>query len=224
MTYTPVNRKSPSPIKEGPPPGFQIMVANGQLEKPRGTVELKIEEGDIEFHERFILMDNLTGPIIGLMFPQRNHTVLDMRQGLLIFPYFSMQLKTADHKYSNVIEPIANTCEITVPPNDRVTIQTYSQNDSEHNVTGLLQPSETLHEEGDVTFCLGIVTLSEGNTTVHITNFSNQPYSLKKGLHIANFLVLFPEHLKNIQPVDPVATWYLLQKTTKTQYNMSAAS
>ena len=198
-------------IKEGPPPGFQIMVANGQLEMPKATVELKFEVGDIEFHELFIVMDNLTGPIKGLMFLQRNHTVLDMRQGILNFPYFSMQLKTADHKYSNVLEPILNPCDITIPPNDRVTIRTQSHIYSEFNVTGILQPSDTLHEEDDVTFCPGIVTLSEGNTKVQITNFSDHPFCVKKGLHIANFSVLTPEQLKNIQPVDPVATWHLLQ-------------
>ena len=95
-----------SVIREGPPPNFQIMVANGQLETPKSTKELKFEVGDIEFHEIFIVMEHLTGPIIGLMFLQRNHTVLDIRQGILNFPFFSMQLKTADHRYSNVLEPI----------------------------------------------------------------------------------------------------------------------
>ena len=75
-------------VKEGPAPTFQIMVANGQLETPKSTVELKFEVGDIEFYETFIVMEKLTGPIIGLMFLQRNHTVLDMRQGILNFPYF----------------------------------------------------------------------------------------------------------------------------------------
>ena len=41
-------------VKEGPAPTFQIMVANGQLETPKSTVELKFEVGDIEFHEIFI--------------------------------------------------------------------------------------------------------------------------------------------------------------------------
>ena len=109
-----------SVIREGPPANFQIMVANGQLETPKSTIELKFEVSDIEFHEIFIVMEHLTGPIIGLMFLQRNHTVLDMRQGILHFPFFSMQLKTADHKYSNVLEPILNPTEITIPPNDRV--------------------------------------------------------------------------------------------------------
>ena len=92
-----------SVIREGPPPNFQIMVANGQLETPKSTIELKFEVGYIEFHEIFIVMEHLTGPIIGLMFLQRNHTVLDMRQGILNFPFFSMQLKTADHKYPKVL-------------------------------------------------------------------------------------------------------------------------
>ena len=34
-------------LNEGPPPEFQIMVANGQLEAPIATVELHVEVGDI---------------------------------------------------------------------------------------------------------------------------------------------------------------------------------
>ena len=199
-------------VKEGPAPTFQIMVANGQLETPKSTVELKFEVGDIEFHEIFIVMEKLTGPIIGLMFLQRNHTVLDMRQGILNFPYFSMQLKTADHKYSNVLEPILTPDDITIPPNDRNLVEIKSQIYNENTVTGVLQPSDLLHEEGDITFCAAIVTLTNGNVNVHINNFTDQPYKLKKGLHIANFSVLTPEQMKHVKPIDPVSTWHLLNE------------
>ena len=80
-------------LNEGPPPEFQIMVANGQLEAPIATVELQFEFGDIIFREKFIVMTNLTSPLIGLLFLQRNSTILDMRQGILNFPFFSMQPK-----------------------------------------------------------------------------------------------------------------------------------
>ena len=96
----------------------QEMTRGNMRETPKSTIELKFEVGDIEFHEIFIVMEHLTGPIIGLMFLQRNQTVLDMRQGILNFPFFSMQLKTADHKYSNVLEPILNPTEIAIPPNE----------------------------------------------------------------------------------------------------------
>ena len=103
-------------VKEGPTPNFQIMVANGQLETPKSTVELKVEVGDIEFHEIFIVMEKLTSPLIGLSFLQRNNTIRDMRQSFLNFPFFSMQLKTADHKYTNIMEPICIREDVTIPP------------------------------------------------------------------------------------------------------------
>ena len=77
---------------------FQIMVANGQLENPKSRVKLKIEVGDIDFHEIFIVMEKLISPLIGLSFVQLNNTISEMRQGVLVFPFFSIQLKTADHK------------------------------------------------------------------------------------------------------------------------------
>ena len=201
-----------SVIREDPPPNFQIMVANGrQLETPMKTIELKFEVGDIEFHEIFIVMEHLTGPIIGLMFLQRNHTVLDMRQGILNFPFFSMQLKTADHKYSNVLETILNPTEIIIPPNDRVLIRTNSLLYPENAVTGILQPSDLLHEDGVITFCPALVTLNDGSILIPVNKFTDHPYKLKKGLHIANFTVMMPEQMKYVKPVDPASTCHLLQ-------------
>ena len=75
-------------LNEGPPPEFQIMVDNGQLEAPIETVELQFEVGDITFREKFIVMTNLTSPLIGSLFLQRNSTILDVRQGILNFPFF----------------------------------------------------------------------------------------------------------------------------------------
>ena len=122
-------------IKEGPAPNFQIMVANGQLENPKSTVELKFEVGDIDFHEIFIVMEKLTSPLIGLSFLQRIITILDMRQGVLYFPFFSMQLETADHKYTNVMEPFCAREYITIPPNDRHMVSMSSQLYDDTNVT-----------------------------------------------------------------------------------------
>ena len=89
-------------LNEGPPPVFQTMVANGQLEAPIATVELQFEVGDITFREKFIVMTNLTSPLIGLLSLQRNNTILDMRQGILNFPFFqcNRKVKTAHTQMS----------------------------------------------------------------------------------------------------------------------------
>ena len=112
-----------------------------------------------------------------------------MRQGILNFPYFSMQLKTADHKYSNVLKPIINSEDITNPPNDCILEGIYNQIYTENTVTGLLQPSGLLHEESYIPFCAAIVTLANGVIKSHINIFTHQPYKMKKRLHIANISV-----------------------------------
>ena len=199
-------------VEEGPAPNFQIMVANGQLETPKSTVELKFEIGDIDFHEIFIVMEKLTSPLIGLSFLQWNNSILDMRQEVLNFPFFSMQLKTADHKYTNIMEPICIREDITIPPNDRHMISMYSQIYDDANVTGILQPSNDLTEDCDITFCAALVTLTQGQVTIHVNNFTDQPYTLKRGSYIANSSVLTPEQMKYVKLFDPVTTWHLLQK------------
>ena len=199
-------------IKEGPAPNLQMMVANGQLETPKSTVELKFEVGDIDFHEIFIVMEKLTSPLMGISFLQRNNTILDMRQGILNFPFFSMQLKSADHKYTNVMEPICAREAITIPPKDSHMVSMYSQLYDATNVTGILQPSNDLAEDGDITFCAALVTLTQGQVAIHVNNFTDQPYTLKKCSQIANFSVLTPEQMKYVKPIDPVTTWHLLQE------------
>ena len=173
-------RAPESTVKQGSEPSFQKLVADRDLETLKSTVELKFEIGDIEFHELFIVIEKLSSPLIGLMFLQRNHTVLDMRQRILNFPYFSMQLKTADHKYSNVMKPILNSEYVTIPPKDHIVIPIQFQIYAENVVTGVLQPSDILYEEGDVTVCAAIVTLNEGNMRIHVNNFNEQHFKLKQ--------------------------------------------
>ena len=104
-----------------------------------------------------------------------------MREDILNFLFLSMQLKTADHQYSNVIDTILNPSEITIPPNDNVLIRTNSLVYPENAVTGILHLSDLLHEEGDITFCPALITLTEGNIQIPVKNFKDHPYKLRKG-------------------------------------------
>ena len=60
---------------------------------------------------------------------------------------------------------------------------------------GILQPSDLLHEEGDLTFCPALVTLNEGKIMIPVNIFTDQHYKLKKGLHFANFSIMTPEQI-----------------------------
>ena len=170
-------------LNEGPPPEFQIMVANGQLETPIATVELQFEVGDITFREKFIVMTNLTSPLIGLLFLQRNSTILDMRQGIRNFPFFSMQLKNEDRTYPNVIERILNPVETTLQPGKRTTIWVKSQIYTDNKATGIIQPSPLLENDEDLLICPALSSTQNNKHMVQVSDFLDHPYTLKKGTH-----------------------------------------
>ena len=96
-------------------------------------------------------------------------------------------------------------------PNDRHMVSMYSQLYDDTNVTGILQPSNDLAEDGDITFCAALVTLTQGRVTIHVNNFTDQSYTVKRGSLIANFSVFTLEQMKYVKPIDPVTTWNFLQ-------------
>ena len=101
-----------------------------------------------------------------------------------------MQLKTADHKYTNVLEPICSQEDITIPPNDRQLVTIISQMYDDTTVTGILQPSNALTEDGDLAFCAALVILTTDQIEIPLKNFTDHTYTLKRGSHVANFYVL----------------------------------
>ena len=129
-----------------------------------------------------------------------------MRQGALNFPFFSVQLKTADHKYTNVMEPICIRDDVTIPPNDRHLVLLAPQLYKDTTATGIIQPSNTLTDDGDIAFCAALVILTNGQAEVHLNNFTDTPYTLKRGMQVANFTVLTPKQIKYVKPIDPVTT------------------
>ena len=111
----------------GVPPEFQLMIVNGQLEAPIATVELQFQVGDFMFKENFIVKTNLTSPLVGPLFLQRNSEILDMRQGTLNFPFISMQLKNEDRIYPRVVKPILNPLETILQLGKRTTNHRFTQ-------------------------------------------------------------------------------------------------
>ena len=71
------------------------------------------------------------------------------------------------------MEPILIPEDLTIPPNDNTVIPIQSQIYEENAVTGILQSSDLLHEEGDVIFRAAIVTLNEGTMRIHVKNFTD---------------------------------------------------
>ena len=201
----------------GPPPNFQIMVANGQLEVPIGTVLLEIEVADFMLRENFIIMKNLPNPLIGLCFLRRNNAVFDVTQGILTFPYLSMQLKPDTQVIMRQATPLFAENTYTLQPCETLAIASRMPHLLDHDATGIvtLSPLFERHESYFITSSLSTVN---NNAIGHqIIIFSELPYTIVCDTHLADFKILTPEQIKHIQPVDPAMLSFMIQHEETTE-------
>ena len=198
-----IKQQSPSNIlKIDDPPNFQIQVANGQLEKPKATATLKFDIGDHIFAEHFVLMKNLTGPIIGLQFMRHNSVVIDTTHGLIHFPHLTMQVKSALTQTSAKRQAVLIQGSIIIPQQTTKIVTAFVYHVSEWNTTGTVTPVEKFTETASLIISHSMSTITDRKIAVRVTNTTESPYAINKNTQIAEFSVVTPEQSKLIKPVD----------------------
>ena len=179
----------------GPAPNFQIMVGNGQLERPIGTVLLEFEVADFQFQESFIVMKTLPSPLIGLCFPQRHNALFDIRQGIITFPYLSMQLRPEHTTNTRTATPLLTETTYTLQPGETLAISSKMPHLIDHNATGIVTPSSHMEEHESTFITSSLSTVNNNAVGYQVINFSDMPYTLPVDTHMADFRVLTPEQI-----------------------------
>ena len=175
--------KQPAPsniLKIDEPPSFQIQVANGQLEKPIATATLKFDIADHIFTEHFVVMENLTGPIIGLHFMKHNSVVIDTTHGLIHFPHLTRQVKSALSQTSARPQLVLIHDNITIPQMTTKTITAFVDHPSEWNTTGTVTPVEKFTEAASLIISHSMSTIIDRKTVVRATNTTESHYTINK--------------------------------------------
>ena len=198
-----IKQQSPSNIlKIDDPPNFQIQVANGQLEKPTATATLKIDIADHIFAEHFVVMKNLTGPIIGLHFMTHNSVVIDTTHGLIHLPHLTMQVKSALTQTSAKRQAVLIHDGIPIPQQTTKTITAFVDHVSEWNTTGTVTPVEKFTETASLIISHSMSTITDRKIAVRVTNTTESPCTINKNTQTAEFSVVTPEQSKFIKTVD----------------------
>ena len=186
-------------IKEtGPLPNFQIMVANGQLEVPIGTVLLEFEVADFMLKENFIIMKNLPNPLIGLCFLRRNNAIFDVNQGILTFPYLSMQLKPDTQTAIRQATPLFAENTYTLQPGEILAVASKMPHLMDNNATGIVTPSQQFENHDSIVITASLSTVNNNAIGYQIINFSDLPYTSTLDTYSADFKILTPEQIKHI--------------------------
>ena len=201
-----IKQESPSSylnnLKIDDPPNFQIQVRNGQLEKPTATATLKFDIGDHIFAKHFVVMKNLTGPIIGLHFMKHNSVVIDTTHGLNHFPHLTMQVKSALSQTRAKLQPVLIHDTITIPQMTTTTITAFVDHVSEWNTTWTVTPVEKFTETASLIISHSMSTIIDRKIAVRVTNTTESPYTVNKSTQIAELSVITPEQSKFIKPAD----------------------
>ena len=197
--------------ESGPPPNFQIMVANGQLEVPIGTVLLEFEVTDFMLRENIIIMKNLPNPLIGLCFLRRNNAIFDVTQGILTFPYLSMQLKPDTQITMRQATPLLAENTYTLRHGETLAIASRMPHLMDHDATGVVTPFPQFEQHDSIFITSSLSTVNNNAIGYQIINFSELPYTIPVDTHLADFKILTPEQIKYIQPVDPTLLSFMMQ-------------
>ena len=207
-----IKQESPSNIlKIDDPPNFQIHVANSQLEKPIATATPKFDIGDHILAELFVVMEKLTGPIIGFHFMKHNSVVIDTTHGLIHFPHLTMHVKSALGQTSAKTQLVLIHDNITRPQMTTKTITAFVDHSSEWNTTGTVTPVEKFTEAASLKFSHSMSTIIGRKIAVGVTNTTESPYTINKNTPIAVFSVVTPEPSKFIKPVDTAILSMILE-------------
>ena len=199
----------------GPAPNFHIMVANGQLERPIGTVLLEFEVADLQFQENFIFMKTLSNPLIGLCFLQRHNALFDIRQGIITFSYLSMQLRPEHTTNTRVATPLLTETTYTMQPGETLAISSKMPHLIDHNATGCVTPSSHMEEHDSIFITSSLSTVNNNAVGYQVITFSEMPYTLPVDTHIPDSQVLTPEQIKHIKPVDPATLTFMMHQHIK---------
>ena len=186
----------------GYPPYFQIMVANGQLEVPVGTVLLEFKKADFMLKENFIIMKNLSNPLIGLCFLRRNNAIFDVTQGILTFFYFSMQLKPDTQ---------------TLRPGETLAVASKMPHLMDHDATGIVTSNQRFENHDSIFITASLSTVNNNAIGYQVIIFSELPYTITLDTHLADFKILTPEQIKQIQSVDPAFLSFMIQHEETTE-------
>ena len=192
-----IKQQAPANIFEiDDPPNFQIHVANGHLEKPISTTTLKFDIGDNTFAEHSVVMNNLTGPVIGLHFMRHNSVVIDTTHGLIHFPHLTMQAKIAATETNTEPRLVLIQENTTVPPMttlQHLSITAFVDHPSEWHTTGTVTQMRNFTEAASLLKSHSISTIIDKKREIRITNTTESPYLIKKNTQIAEFSLVTPE-------------------------------
>ena len=138
--------------------------------------------------------------------------MFDIRQGIITFPYLSMQLRPDHTTNTRTTTPLLTETSYTLQPGETLAISSKMPHLIDHNATGIVTPSSHMEDHESIFITSSLCTVNNNAVGYQVINFSDTPYTLPIDTHMADFRVLTPEQIKHIKPVDPSTLTFMMHQ------------
>ena len=162
-------------------------------------------------------MENIPNPLIGLCFLRKINAIFDVTQGILTFPYLSMQIKPDTQVAIRQATPLFAGNTYSLQPGETLAIASRMPHLSDHDATGIVTPSPQFENHDSIFITSSLSTVNNNAIGYQIINFSELPYKKTNDTHLADFKIFTPEQIKYVQPVDPSMLSFIIQHEDTTE-------
>ena len=113
-------------------------------------------------------------PLIGLCFLQRHNALLVIRQGIITFPYLSMQLRPEHTTNIRAATPLLTETTYTLQPGETLAISSEMPHLLDHNATGMVTPSPHMEDHESIFITSSLSTVNNNAVGYQVNNFSDR--------------------------------------------------
>ena len=126
-----------------------------------------------------------------------------------------MQLKPEHNLQTRQSTSLLAEATYTLQPVKTLLIASRMLHLSDLDATGKVTPSARLENHDTLFLVSSLLTVNNNAVGYQVCNFSDLPYTITTDTHLADFLVLPPEQLKLIKPINPSTLTFIMHQHTE---------
>ena len=167
-------------LQEADPPPFKLQVANGDIESPTKTIQVQFEIGDWTFKETFIVVNKITGPILGHSVLKNNTAILDASQGLLHFPHLTYAMNANPDEQTPKPHKLTIANQTTLAPDQCIAVEAIVNIKSIADTTGIVHPTQNYSDDKPIVLVSSLSTVHDMRVPIRLTKTSPIPFKSRR--------------------------------------------
>ena len=187
-------------LQEMPATEYKTQFTNGNIVPMINQVQLRFFLAGKIFEETFIVLPTMGNILIGMYFFDEYSVTLDLRTNRVRFPDLSLQLKPDYGKFKGEAFELKLLQKVVVGRFQQVMVPTITATELDTSL-GITEATLVFIRKSDLIVTPKMIELRDGRTTIQVKNNIAHTLTIGHGAVVANFKVLRPGQVNQVQPM-----------------------